>query len=409
MTSTAASEGREQPSLRDFFASRFVQAILLSGLFLQIGIWVRNFAILFYVTDLTGNDPNAVSLISVAEFLPIFLFSFIGGTFADRWRPKRTMVWCDLLSAVSVLLVLLTLLFGTWKAVFFATLVSSILSQFSQPSGMRLFKQHVHESQLQLGMSVYQTMMAVFMILGPSLGTLVYYNLGIDWAMGIMCGCFVLSAVTLMFLPPDRAEDRREQTHIAREMALGFKYVLSRRLLTMLGVNFAVAGLAIGLIMPMSIFLVTEHLGLDKSHLQWFTGINGAAMIVGGGLAMAFSKKASPQSMLAAGMAVSVVAIAAIGTTSSVAVALVAQFISGLVMPAIQIAINTLILQNTEDAFVGRVNGILNPLFMGAMVLTMSVAGLLKDAFSLSAIYLVSSGLFVLGVLVMLPMLRVKK
>jgi hypothetical protein len=43
---------------------------------------------LFYVKEMTNNDAFAVSLISVAEFAPIFVFSFIGGTFADRWRPN---------------------------------------------------------------------------------------------------------------------------------------------------------------------------------------------------------------------------------------------------------------------------------------------------------------------------------
>jgi DHA3 family macrolide efflux protein-like MFS transporter len=63
---------------------------MASNLLLQLGIWVRNFAILLYVTDITNNNPIYVSLIAVAEFAPIFIFSFIGGTFADRWRPKRT-------------------------------------------------------------------------------------------------------------------------------------------------------------------------------------------------------------------------------------------------------------------------------------------------------------------------------
>ncbi len=53
--------------------------------------------------------------------------------------------------------ILLALFFGGWEAIFFATLVSSVLSQFSQPSGMKLFKLHVPESQIQLGMSMYQT------------------------------------------------------------------------------------------------------------------------------------------------------------------------------------------------------------------------------------------------------------
>ena len=141
------------------FSNRVFQAIIVSGLFLQIGIWVRNFAVLLFVMEQTNGDPFAVSMISVAEFAPIFIFSFIGGTFADRWNPKKTMVWCDILSAISVFAVLVTLLFGTWQVIFFVTLISAILSQFSQPSGMKLFKLHLPEEQVQAGMSVYQTIL----------------------------------------------------------------------------------------------------------------------------------------------------------------------------------------------------------------------------------------------------------
>ena len=146
--------------------NRYLGIVLVSTCFLQFGIWVRNIAILLYVVDRTNGDGFAVSMISVAEFLPIFVFSFIGGAFADRWNPKATMIWCDLLSALSILCVLLAFQFGTWKAIFFATLVSSILSQFSQPSGMKLFKLHVRADQIQAGMSIFQTVMAIFMITG---------------------------------------------------------------------------------------------------------------------------------------------------------------------------------------------------------------------------------------------------
>jgi Na+/melibiose symporter-like transporter len=90
-------------------SNRFVQVILMSTLFMQIGIWVRNIAILYYVIKMTNGDAFAVSLISVAEYALIFVFSFIGGTFADRWQPKKTMMWCDLLSAVSILAVLIAI------------------------------------------------------------------------------------------------------------------------------------------------------------------------------------------------------------------------------------------------------------------------------------------------------------
>lgn len=65
-------------SMSSFFRNRFVRVIIASSIFLQIGIWVRNFAILLFVMEKTNNNPIAVSLISVAEFAPIFIFSFIG-------------------------------------------------------------------------------------------------------------------------------------------------------------------------------------------------------------------------------------------------------------------------------------------------------------------------------------------
>lgn len=236
------------------FKNQVIRTILLSVLFLQIGIWVRNYSILLYVIEKTNGNAIAVSLISVAEFAPIFLFSFIGGTFADRWRPKRTMIWCDVLSAVSVFAVLLTLFFGSWKMIFFATLVSSILSQFSQPSGMKLFKQHVPMELVQMGMSMYQTVFALFMILGPILGTFVYQRFGILAAVAVMGVAFICSAAVLLMLPADKEPTaEKPKTTLMEEMKAGFRYVLNSRALSLLGGCFAAAGLAIGLTQPLGV------------------------------------------------------------------------------------------------------------------------------------------------------------
>lgn len=385
--------------------NRFVQVILLSGLLLQVGIWVRNYAVLLFVVDQTNGDPIAVSLISVAQYAPIFLFSFIGGTFADRWRPKRTMIWCDTLSAVSIFVVLLTLWYGSWKGVFFATLVSAVLSQFSQPSGMRLFKLHVPEEQVQAGMSLYQTLSALFMILGPSLGSAVYGHYGIYVAIAIMGISFLLSAAVLVMLPKDPSPSTTQKTSLRVEMGEGFRYVFSRRLLATLGLCFTMAGLGLGLIQPLGVFLVTEQLGMDKDSLKWLMMINGAAMIIGGGLAIGISKKVSPQWLLVVGLAISALSIAIIGFSTSFWLTMTAEFINGLVMPALQIALSTIILKNTNADFVGRVNGILSPMFIGAMVVSMSFSGVLKETFSLFVMFEASALLFVVGVLVMIPLL----
>ncbi|MHB8919118.1 MAG: MFS transporter [Desulfocucumaceae bacterium] len=392
-----------------FFHNRFIQAIILSGIFLQIGIWVRNFAILLFVMDRTGNNPFMVSLISVAEFAPIFLFSFIGGTFADRWRPKNTMIWCDVLSALSVFMVLLAIIYGTWEAVFFVTFISAILSQFSQPSGMKLFKVHVPGEQLQMGMAMFQTLMAVFMIIGPLLGTFVYQTFGIHFAVAVMGVAFLLSAGALTFLPPDQRDLKGQpETNFWGELADGIRYVWRSKVLTVLGGAFIVCGFAVGIIQPLGIFIVIERLGLPKENLQWLMMVNGVAMLIGGGLIMGLSKKVAPQKLLALGLLVSAVSVAGVGLSTSLIITLSLQFLSGLFFPCIHIGINTLILQTTSEEFVGRVNGVLNPMFMGAMVLIMSMAGWLKTQFSLVIMYQVSGALFFIAMLLLIPVFSLR-
>lgn len=402
-------ELKQNHGVSQVLKNRFVQGILASALFLQIGIWVRNFAVLLYVMEMTKGDAFAISMISVAEFAPIFIFSFIGGTFADRWKPKRTMIWCETLSSISVFAVLITLMFGTWKIVFFVTLISAILSQFSQPSGMKLFKQHLSTEQIQLAMSIYQTIFAIFMVLGPILGTFIFHSFGIYISIIITGIAFLLAAGVLLFLPKDlENEAEKKDITLLQEMKDGIKYVKKKKALTLLGLCFMAAGLGIGLIQPLGIFIVTEQLGLSKESLQWLLTVNGAGMIVGGALAMVFAKNVAPQKMLIVGMLGQAIGIGIIGYSTNLWVTLTAQLFSGLALPCIQIGINTLIIQNSDTDFIGRVNGILSPLFTGSMVVTMSIAGSLKEMFSLSMMYEGTALLFVIGLLFILPIYNLK-
>ncbi|MGF9909141.1 MFS transporter [Brevibacillus porteri] len=396
--------------MSNVFKNRYVRAILLSAFLLQIGIWVRNMAILLFVMDHTGGDPFAVSMISVAEYAPIFLFSFLAGTFADRWQPRKTMVWCEVLSALSVVGVLLTFVYGSWKAIFFATLISAILSQFSQPSGMKLFKLHVPGEQLQVGMSAYQTIFAIFMVFGPIVGTFVFQQWGMEVAMVITAVAFLSAAGVLYLLPPDRVEkEEQQETALLGEMISGIRYVFSSRVLSMLGFCFLAVGFSLGMIQPLGIFIVTEQLQLPKESLQWLITAQGVGMIAGGAMTMAAAKTIPPQKLLVMGLLGNAVAVAICGMSTNLWLTLVAQFIAGLLLPSIQIGINTMLLKNTESTFIGRVNGILTPLFTGSMVVMMSITGVLKLHLPLAVIYGIAAFLMIIGLSFILPLYRMRE
>jgi predicted MFS family arabinose efflux permease len=343
----------------------------------------------------TGNNPVAVSLVSVAEFAPIFIFSFVGGTFADRWRPRNTMIICDMLSAISILLVLLAIMYGTWKAIFLVTLVSTIFSQFSQPSGMKLFKKHIPKEQLQTGMAMYQTYLSSFMIFGPMLGTFVYKKYGVNVSIASMGVSFLLSAVVLFFVPRDAKVNKYDlATDFWQELKDGFLYVWHKKILSNLGVVFIFAGLAAGIVQTLGIFIIIERLGLPKEYFQWLLVVNGVAMLIGGIFVVGFSKKYPPQTLLTVALLTNAINVTGIALSMNWYLTLLFQFFNGLFMPCFHIGINTLILKNTDEEFVGRANGILMPIFIGSMVVTMSLAGWLKGQLSLVPTYLIAGSLF---------------
>ncbi|CAG7633144.1 hypothetical protein PAESOLCIP111_03450 [Paenibacillus solanacearum] len=387
--------------------NRYVRTTLLSRVLLQLGIWVRNFAILLYVTDLTHNDPKSVSLISIAEYAPIFIFAMIGGTFADRWKPKRTMVGCDLLSAASVFAVLGALALGSWYFLLAGTFVSAVMSQFSQPSALKLYKGHVPPELLQRVMALSQSLMGIFMVIGPVIGAFVYQQYGIQVSLIVTGIAFFGSALVLMSLPRDTENPNvNEAPDFAKELIAGLRYVWNSGALRTLGIVFSVSGLAAGLVQPLAVFIVMERLGLDKAFLQWLLMASGAAMLVGGGVIMAAARKVRPQTLLALGLLVSSLTTLGIGWSTSIAFTFVLQIINGLFYPCVHIGIQTLLMKHTEGAFIGRVGGAITPVFMGMMVIGMSLAGYLKDAFSLLPVYAVSAALLLLGTLFLLPLLQ---
>lgn len=387
------------------FSNRYVRTIICSRVLLQLGIWIRNYAVLLYVTDLTNNNPVYVSLISVAEFAPIFLFGLIGGTFADRWRPKRTMVWSDLLSALSVVAVLLAVMNGGWIALLAGSFVSASLSQFSQPSAMKLYKRHVPMEQLQSVMAMSQTLVAVFTVLGPVIGTFIFMQFGINVSLILTAILFLGSSFILSSLPSDAEEAASGGAgSFMKELASGLRYVGSNKALRVLSMTFAAVGLASGVTQPLQIFIVIEKLGLNKQFLQWLVMANGAAMLVGGIVVMGIAKKVKPQLLLMIGLLVAAVCTIGIGASSNLWITIIFLVISGLFYPCIQGGIQTLIVRNTEGAFIGRVSGAITPVFMGMMVIGMLISGYMKETFSLFAVYVLSGGLILAGALLLTPL-----
>jgi MFS transporter, DHA3 family, macrolide efflux protein len=130
------------------------------------------------------------------------------------------------------------------------------------------------------------------------------------------------------------------------------------------------------------------------------------AMLIGGSMIMGVTKKVQPQMLLVTGLLASALSAFGVGWSHNIVLTMALQVFSGLFYPCIHIGITTMMMKNAEAAFIGRVGGALSPLFSGMMVVGMSIGGTFKREFSLDTVYTMSAGLFLVGVILLLPLLR---
>ncbi|MDP9699647.1 MFS family permease [Paenibacillus intestini] len=390
--------------MNTLFRNRAFLIITGSDLLQNLAIWIRNMAILYYIMDQTQGNPVAISLITVLEYAPIFIFSIIGGALADRWNPKRTMIIGDILSALSIVIIMGILSSGYWQVLYAATLVSSIVSQFSQPSSVKIVRRNVKKENVQSAIAVTQSANSLFLIFGPIVGTFIYTAMGIQTSMTVLLILFVASAILLTFLPKD--QDKRETgTSLFADIKEGWNYVTQSRSLRMLGLVFGCVGLSAGLINPLAIFLVTERLGLEQTALQFLSGASGLGLLIGGGIAAAVSNKLNQTKTLMIGLLCLAVTMLGEVLSSWLWLTMGLTFLSSISLAFINIIISSYMVSRIDEHVIGRVNGTIMPLFMGTMLIGSSLAGVIMNQTSLIFVYVIS---VIIMLLSMIPGLRVQ-
>ncbi len=362
----------------------------------QMCIWIRNISVLFFIIDRTNADPVAVSLITVFEYLPMFVFAYIGGTLADRWDPKKTMIIGDFLSAVSVFSIFILISQGLWQAVFAATLVSSVVSQFSVPSSNIIFKRHIDEKYVTQAVSLSQSWQSLFLIVGPVLGTLLYGTVGISYSLVFIAFMFLVSSIVQFALPTGLKAAEAIKTSVFAEMREGLVYLKRKSGLKVLCVLLAVLGLAEGLIQPLTVYLVTDRLGIEKESLQWLYSLSGIGLLAGAILSASLAGRFKTRTILVSSMII--FALVTVAEVLSTAVFLTAAMclVSGAVLAFFQVAVSTPLIKTVEEEYVGRINGLITPVMLGGILIGSGLSGILMKQLSLIPMFMMSAGIMLI-------------
>ena len=369
--------------------NRVFVTILVTDIIQQMAIWIRNIAIMFFIMDLTNKDPLAISALNFIEYLPMFLLTFVGGIIADRYNPKKIMFFGDLFSFISFIILGVVISKGYIGAIFLVVLVSASVTQFSYPSSQKYFKEYVDEDSIDKAIGISQLLSSGFFVIGPFIGSQFYFNFGIDKTLMIISVLFLISIALILTLPNKNFEKIKSSGFI-EDIGLTFKYLNEKEILKLLTKMFFAVSFAMGIANNLDIFLVTDRLGLSEEFYQFFSGIAGVGVIVGGGIYLLVSKHMNIK-VLYILIGVFSITVFFEGYSTNAVLTMMLQFIDNVLGGILSGYVMTLITKVTDQEYLGKVNGVTSTLMtFGIMVGTIFSGIFMKYASIVFAFFVAS-------------------
>lgn len=158
-------------------------------------------AINWHVYILT-HSAFALGLIGLLRFLPILIFSLLGGAVADaKSRKKVLFITQSILIILSLVLALTTMLnIVNVLIIYIFTLFYSTTLAFDTPARQALFPNLVEKNDLGSAMSLNSIMIQSAKILGPTISGLLIAQTNLGFIYGINAISFVAVLISLYFI-----------------------------------------------------------------------------------------------------------------------------------------------------------------------------------------------------------------
>jgi MFS family permease len=374
--STAPSGAPARPSQRPPRFSQGLSAfkhrnyrLFFSGQFISvIGSWMQTTAQAWLVTGLTSSQFK-VALVVVFQFVPVLLFSLVGGMIADRVKKRNLLVVTQSLMAVAGATT--AILVGTnrielWQVYAIALFTGSV-SAFDMPSRQAFVVEMVGKDDLANAVALNSALFNSARVIGPAIAGVLIATLGttICFAIDSVSYLAVIACLLMMQVKDVVRAAGRGGLADVRE---GIKYVRNTPALylPMILVGFvATFGINFNVWVPL---LAKHELHAGAGEFGVLTSALGIGSVVGA-LGLAFrSRRPQYPFMVATALMLGILdlALAVIGAIplSVIAALFVLPFI-GFAMTTTMATANTIIQSESKDELRGRVMSVYMLVFGG--------------------------------------------
>ena len=392
--------------------------LILGKLVSLLGSNMQQFALSLYVLQLTGSAAIFASMLSIS-IIPRLLLSPIAGVFGDWFDRKKTIVLLDFLNSLIIAFyAVLFIIRGalTLPMIYVFVIVLEIVEIFFHSAMAAVIPSMVKKEELMEANSFNSLVMNIGQLIAPILGAALYGAFGLKIVLIVNSICFMLSALSEMFINIPKKHKKPEKIDVKSFVASlkeGIDIIKKNRLIyTMISlgtlINFSVAPLfSVGLI-----FIIKEVLKATDFQFGLFQSILALSMILAPILCGGIMKKMKVGklcylSFLAIGLVIlfmvpipSKILMNSLNSNLLPYILLMAaSFMVGVLVTVANISLGTIFEQVTPVELMGRTSTVFNLAVTVFIPIGQMIFGFLYDIISPSYVVALSGIILILSVL----------
>lgn len=334
------------------------------GLISMIGDWVLLITLPFYIYVQT-QSVLASSGFLIAYIAPQLLFSSFSGVFVDRWDRRRTLIVVNLAQALLIGCLLLVRSAEWLWLVYLVAFAESTLATFSRPAENALLPRLVGEDLLQPANALNAINDNLARLIGPPIGGLLLGTLGLGSVVLVDVASYLLAALLILAIRTP-AQPRAQAaaadalagwSQFWREWWAGLGLIGGQRTLGALFLIAGVSALGDSMISALLVPFVSDVLRAGALGFGWLLTARGLGGLFGSVLAGWLGQRVAPALLLAwSGIASGLLLLLAVAVPNYTLL-LGLLVLLGVTAVCWQVSQQTLLQQQSPEAFLGRVFG----------------------------------------------------
>ena len=180
--------------LRDFYIIWSTQSLS------QLGSAITEFALTLWMYEKTGSALSTAAL-TICTYVPYIIMSIFAGAITDKCDKKKTMLLCDLLAAITTVIVFVLYkndMLAMWH-LYAINAVSGLMNTVQQPASEVAYSLIVPKEHYQKTSGFQQLSRSLISIGNPIIAAALYGLAGLDGVIAVDLLTFAIAFVALLF------------------------------------------------------------------------------------------------------------------------------------------------------------------------------------------------------------------